>query len=123
MGFLDIFKRRSQKESAITKEDLEAAGGTSAGSSGVDLSDGVSLGEMGTLLKKAMSGDIHVTPGTQQNIDLRGTGAREQIIAAMKKHGINPDDHGKTIDVGSVPGLQEDISKILAEHGVKLPGS
>jgi hypothetical protein len=51
--------------------------------------------------------------GSNQTIDLRGTGAREQIEEALRESGIDPDQKGQTIDASSVPGLQEKIAGIL----------
>ena len=48
-----------------------------------------------------------------QTIDLRGTGAREQIEEALRDSGIDPDKKDQTINAASVPGLQEKIAGIL----------
>jgi hypothetical protein len=50
---------------------------------------------------------------SSQTIDLRGTGAREQIEEALRDSGIDPDKKGQTINAASVPGLQEKIAGIL----------
>ena len=50
-----------------------------------------------------------------QTIDLRGTGARQQIEDALRESGIDPDKKGQTIDVSTVPGLQEKIAGILGK--------
>jgi hypothetical protein len=50
-----------------------------------------------------------------QTIDLRGSGAREQIEQALRESGIDPDKKGQTIDASSVPGLQEKIAGILGK--------
>jgi hypothetical protein len=78
---------------------------------GSALPDGksVSMGETGWT-----SPDSEVeTPS--QTIDLRGTGAREQIEEALRESGIDPDKQGQTIDASSVPGLQEKIAGILGK--------
>jgi hypothetical protein len=60
-------------------------------------------------------------PGTarvetsSETIDVRGTGAREQIEQALRESGIDPDRQGQTIDASSVPGLQEKITGILGQ--------
>jgi hypothetical protein len=78
---------------------------------GSALPDGksVSMGETGW-----------TTPDTEvetrnQTIDLRGSGAREQIEQALRESGIDPDKKGQTIDASSVPGLQERIAGILGK--------
>jgi hypothetical protein len=50
---------------------------------------------------------------SSQTIDLRGTGAREQIEQALRESGIDPDKKSQTINAASVPGLQEKIAGIL----------
>lgn len=52
---------------------------------------------------------------SNQTIDLRGTGARQQIEEALRESGVDPDKKGQTIDVSSVPGLQEKIAGILGK--------
>jgi Short C-terminal domain len=52
---------------------------------------------------------------SSQTIDLRGSGAREEIEQALRESGIDPDKKGQTIDASSVPGLQEKISGILGK--------
>jgi hypothetical protein len=50
-----------------------------------------------------------------QTIDLRGTGARQEIEEALRESGIDPDKKGHTIDVSTVPGLQDKIAGILGK--------
>jgi hypothetical protein len=52
---------------------------------------------------------------SSQTIDLRGTGARDEIEGALRESGIDPDKKGQTIDASTVPGLQEKISGILGK--------
>jgi hypothetical protein len=52
---------------------------------------------------------------SSETIDLRGTGAREQIEQALRESGIDPDRQGQTIKASSVPGLQEKITGILGQ--------
>lgn len=52
---------------------------------------------------------------SSETIDLRGTGAREEIEEALRESGIDPDKKGQTIDASSVPGLQQKISGILGK--------
>jgi hypothetical protein len=58
---------------------------------------------------------------SSQTIDLRGSGAREQIIEVLRAHGIDPDQQGQTIDASTVPGLQEAIFTALGQAGVDIP--
>jgi hypothetical protein len=52
---------------------------------------------------------------SSETIDLRGTGARQEIEEALRESGIDPDKKGQTIDASSVPGLQQKISGILGK--------
>jgi hypothetical protein len=52
---------------------------------------------------------------SSQTIDLRGTGAREQIEKALRESGIDLEKKGQTINAASVPGLQEKIAGILGQ--------
>jgi hypothetical protein len=52
---------------------------------------------------------------SSETIDLRGTGAREQIEQALRESGIDPDKEGQTINAAEVPGLQEKIAGILGK--------
>ena len=61
--------------------------------------------------------------GSTETVDLRNTGAREQITKILKAHGIDPDKQGQTIDASTVPGLQQAIFSILGQHGVQIPGA
>jgi protein-tyrosine-phosphatase len=58
---------------------------------------------------------------TSQTIDLRGTGAREEIAEVLRKHGIDPDQEGQTIDATDVPGLKEAILGALFKNKVQIP--
>lgn len=60
--------------------------------------------------------------GSSQTLDLRGTGAREQIEEALRESGIDPDKKGQTIDASSVPGLQEKIAGILGQV-IRVPNA
>jgi Short C-terminal domain len=60
---------------------------------------------------------------SSQTIDLRGTGARDQVLRALREHGIDPDKKDQTIDASTVPGLQESIFRALGQAGVQIPGA
>jgi hypothetical protein len=70
-------------------------------------SQSVSMGESGWTAPDAK------VETSSQTIDLRETGAREEIEEALRESGIDPDKKGQTIDASSVPGLQEKITGIL----------
>jgi hypothetical protein len=60
---------------------------------------------------------------SSQTIDLRGTGAREDVEKVLREHGIDPDKQGQTIDASTVPGLQEAILGALGQSGLNIPNS
>jgi hypothetical protein len=60
---------------------------------------------------------------SSQTIDLRGTGAREEVEKVLREHGIDPDEKGQTIDASTKPGLQEAILGALFKGGVDIPNA
>jgi Short C-terminal domain len=58
-----------------------------------------------------------------ETIDLRGTGAREDVEEVLREHGIDPDKKGQQIDASKVPGLQEAILGALGASGLKIPNA
>jgi hypothetical protein len=102
-GFL-----RKKDEQAIPEPGTPEFDAAVQGSALPD-SKSVSMGEEGW-----SSPDSKVEQSSQ-TIDLRGTGAREEIEQALRESGIDPDKKGQTIDASSVPGLQEKITGILGK--------
>jgi hypothetical protein len=106
MGLFGFLRRRDEK--AIPEPgtpEFEAA------VQGTALPDAhsVSMGETGWTSPESK------VETSNQTIDLRGTGAREQIEEALRESGIDPDKKGQTIDASGVPGLQEKIAGILGK--------
>jgi hypothetical protein len=60
-------------------------------------------------------------PEEREVIDLRGTGAREDVEQVLREHGIDPEKKGQTIDASKVPGLREALLRVLA-RGVPNSG-
>ncbi len=60
---------------------------------------------------------------SSQVLDLRGTGAREQVLKALREHGIDPDKKGQTINASTIPGLQEAVFRALGQAGVQIPNA
>jgi Short C-terminal domain len=76
---------------------------------------GSALPESGSGESVSMGESGWTNPETRQTIDLRGSGAREQVQDALRESGIDPDKKGQTINAASVPGLQEKIAGILGQ--------
>ena len=142
MGLFDFFRRRRERESAIAGESAESltrqlrGDGTpigqpvgqafpQAGQPGVSFTGATDLAGMLAMVQQAFqSGNIQVTQGENQVIDLRGSGLREEIIGALEQHGIDPDAaDGSQINAADVPGLQEQIMQALQNAGVQIDQS
>ena len=139
MGLFDFFKRRRERESAIPadspesltrqlKGDGEPVGQPigqaipQAAPQSVDLTAATDLAGIMAMMQKAFqSGDIQVTQGESQVIDLRGSGLRDEIVGALEQYGIDPDAaQGAEINADDVPGLQEQIMAALQNAGVDV---
>jgi hypothetical protein len=104
VGLFGFLKRKDER--AIPEPGTPEFDAAVQGSALPD-SQSVSMGEAGwTSPDSAQS---------SQTIDLRGTGAREEIEQALRESGIDPDKKGQTINAASVPGLQEKIGGILGQ--------
>ena len=101
MGLFGFLRRKD--ENAIPEPGTPEFDAAVQGSAIPD-SKSVSMGETGW-----------TSTDSAQTIDLRGTGAREEIEEALREAGIDPDKKGQTIDASSVPGLQEKITGILGK--------
>jgi putative oligomerization/nucleic acid binding protein len=60
---------------------------------------------------------------SSQTIDLRNTGAREDVERVLREHGIDPDKEGQTINASSKPGLREALLRALFTGGVDIPNA
>ena len=143
MGLFDYFRRRRERESAVAGLDVgadpsqqvssSASGGEASAkpadqqdltaaieAGGFDLAQ---LGQIGALITQAArEGNIQVHQGTPQEIDLRGTGLREEILGIMSTHGIDAEaGSGQQIDASEVPDMQEQILDALRQAGVDVP--
>jgi len=106
MGLFGFLKRKDEK--AIPEPGTPEFEAAVQGSALPD-PQSVSMGQEGW-----SSPDSKVETSSQ-TIDLRGTGARQEIEEALRESGIDPDKKGQTIDASSVPGLQEKIGGILGK--------
>lgn len=99
MGLFGFLRRKD--EQAIPQPGSPEFDAAVQGSALPD-SKSVSMGETGW-----------TNPDSAETIDLRGTGAREQIEEALRESGIDPNQKGQTINAANVPGLQQKIAGIL----------
>jgi hypothetical protein len=110
VGLLGFLRRKD--EDAIPKPGTPEFDALVAGSAIPD-NQSVSMGEQGW-----------TNPDTTQTVDLRGTGAREQVLGVLREHGIDPDKPGQTVDASTVPGLREALTNVLkAEFGMHIPNA
>jgi hypothetical protein len=123
MGLFDFLRGSEQKampEPGTPEWDAAVSGSALPGS--------VGMGEDGwtsTSKKVDLPGlDVEVSKTeSSQTIDLRGTGAREDVEKVLREHGIDPDKEGQTVDASTVPGLQEAILGALGQSGLNIPQS
>jgi hypothetical protein len=91
---------------------------------GSALPGSVSMGEGGWSKQLGLdASDVQVEQGGAQTVDLRGTGARENVEEVLRDHGIDPDQEGQTVDASKVPGLQEAILGALSGSGLNIPNA
>ena len=136
MGF---FSWRRKKESAIP-ESTEAlgsfasaegqpvvgkqvgGGAPSINAQGMDLTDTVAmLSQIGPMIQQAMAtGNVQITQGDAQTIDMRGTDLGEQIKGIMAQHGIDPEKGTVNVqgDTNTYLAMQQQILQALAQHGI-----
>lgn len=86
------------------------------------------IGMLGMIKEAYQSGNIQISQGPNHVVDLRGDTnveeLREQIIAAMQERGIDPNaapEHAQ-VDAAQYAGLQEDLLRVLGEHGIDVAG-
>ncbi len=145
--FSGFFARRRQRESAVPEgfeqvstpppTDVKPVGqpvsgaGAPAGPFGLGEGTDISsmFGMLGMIKEAYETGNIQISQGPNQVIDLRGDtdveSLRSQIIAAMESRGIDPEASGQgtEIDASQYAGLQEDLLRVLGEHGIDAGGA
>jgi hypothetical protein len=119
MGLFDLLRRKDEK--AIPEPGTPEFEAAVQGSALPD-AQSVEMGQSGWT-SAAKPGEGTLESSSSQTIDLRGSGAREEIGEVLRQHGIDPDKEGQTIDASTVPGLQEAIFSALGEAGVQIPGA
>ena len=146
--FSGFFERRRQRESAVPEENEMTASappsaeetpvgqplqgvGMPSSANPFDLGGGTDLfGVLGMIKDAYQTGNIQISHGPSQVIDLRGDtdvdGLRAQIIEAMEARGIDPNatpDQATQVDASQYAGLQEDLLRVLGEHGIDIGAS
>ena len=104
MGLFGFLRRKD--EQAIPQPGSPEFDAAVQGSALPD-SKGVSMGEAGWAKPDSAQ--------SSRTIDLRGTGARQEIEQALRESGIDPNQKGQTINAANVPGLQKKIAGILGQ--------
>jgi hypothetical protein len=140
---MGLFSRRRKRESAIppsTQLDQSAAPlgsfaspegrpvvGRQVGGDVVtpEMADGLAaLSQLGPMIQDAIAkGDVEVEQASPQTIDMRGSGLREEILAIMQQHGIDPESGTtRSLDASAYGDMQQQILAALAKHGID-PGA
>jgi hypothetical protein len=117
MGLFSFLRRKDEK--AIPEPGTPEFEAAVAGSAIPD-SQSVPMGQPGWT--STPEGNVDVRQSSQ-TLDLRGTGAREEIEGVLREHGIDPDKEGQTIDASKKPGLQQAILAALFKGGVDIPNA
>jgi hypothetical protein len=135
-----FFSWRRKKESAIP-ESTDAALGSFANAEGqpvvgkqvgggappinvqgMDLTDSLAmLSQLGPMIQQAMAtGNVQITQGEPQTIDMRGTDLGEQLKGIMAQHGIDPEKGTVNVqgDTNTYLEMQQQILQALAQHGI-----
>ncbi len=134
MGF---FSRRRKKESAIPEQAAEQTLGSFANPEGqavvgqqlgggpqiqgMDVGDTLKmLTQLGPAIQAAIaSGNVQITQGEPQVLDMRGSGLREEILGIMGQHGIDPSSGTQSeIDASAYGNMQQQILEALSKHGI-----
>jgi hypothetical protein len=146
VGLFDIFKGRRADEDALAQaREVEPAAESQAlgsfakfdgenvvgqqvqgapanfGVEGMSAADGLAmLSQLGPMIQQAMAtGNVQITQGEPQVLDLRGTGLREEIMGIMSQHGIDPAaGTGENVNAANYGDMQKQILQALANHGV-----
>ena len=138
MGLFGYFRRRKERESAIPGDNVESltkqlkGDGKPVGQpvgqalpQQPSFNYGTDMGSILAIMQQAFAtGSYQITQGENQVIDMRGTGLRDQIMEAMRQHGIDPENataQGQ-INAADYAGLQQQIMEALQSHGVDVAG-
>ena len=143
MGF---FSRRRERESAIPESSNEQALGSFANAEGqpvigrqvgggqpsfdvqnVGGLEGLqTLMQLGPMIQQAIaSGNVQISQGEPEVLDMRGSGLREEIMGIMSQHGIDPESSSANQNIGAAAygDMQQQLLAALAKHGIDAGAS
>jgi hypothetical protein len=140
-----FFSWRRKRESAIPESPNDEALGSFANPAGqpvvgqqigggqpsIDLQglsglDGLqALMQLGPMIQQAIaSGNVQVSQGEPQVLDMRGSGLREEILGIMSAHGIDPESAtASNVDASAYGDMQQQILQALSKHGIDAGAS
>jgi len=134
-----FFTRRRKRESAIPESAPEPpalgsfadpegqrvigqqVGGGARDFGSMGAADGLAmLSQIGPMIQQAIaSGNVQISQGEPQVLDMRGSGLREEIMEIMSQHGIDPERGVQPGgDVSGYVEMQQQILAALANHGI-----
>ena len=101
MGLFDLFRRRSERESAL-------------GGAGAQAGDATSF---------SITTPPQVIAQSSQTIDASGAmGLRDDMFEILRRHGIDPESgQAVSIDASNMPELAAEIQQALSTHGIQIP--
>jgi hypothetical protein len=126
MGLFDYFRRRRERESALSAEQLAPADPTEAGASSADDSIAAAIREANSAGSQSVPGAVHDafrysvaarTGSAVQGIDYRKLQQlQSSVLAIMKEHGIDPmrPDPSRFMD----PEVQRALQEAGLQHGL-----
>jgi hypothetical protein len=103
MGLFDFFRRRSEREGALSGM-ADASGSDS------------------TSFSVTAPPQTYVTQ-TSQTIDATSAmGLRDDMFEILRRHGIDPEKgQAVSVDASTMPGLAAEIQQALSSHGIQIP--
>jgi ferredoxin len=141
MGMFNLFRRRRERESAIPGDSPDSVtrqlkgdgepigqpiGQALPQQANLSWGGGTDLTSIMAMMQQAFqSGNFQATQGENQVIDMRGSDLREQIMEAMRQHGIDPENataQGQ-VNAADYQGMQQQIMDALRQHGIDVPGA
>lgn len=145
MGLFDLFKGKRDDEDALSAmragsdsslaspDQVMAAGGLAEVNVADDIPNiGVALAAIEgnpwlrmfgldeKIIEAVKAGNVQISQMPTQTIDMRGSGAREQVLGVLGEHGIDAHaaEGGGQIDISDNAELQQQILGVLEQFGI-----